>query len=376
MAERSYPYGRQSISEADVARVSAALTSDFLTTGPAVRAFEDGLCRATGAGHAVAVSSGTAALHAAYHVLGLGPGDELLTSPLSFAATANAALYCGAEVRFADVERDTGLIDPVAVEAAITPRTRALVAVDYAGQPADYDALRAIAERRGLALVADAAHSLGARLRGRPVGTLADLSCTSFHPVKPITTGEGGAILVDDADRAARLRRFRSHGIEAPAPESEEPWLGRQVELGFNYRITDLQCALGSSQLERLEAFVGRRAALAARYDAALARIPGLVRPTLRPDRSSGWHLYVVEVPAEDRRRVYLALHAAGVKVQVHYVPIYRHPFYAARGHRPGACPNAEARYAGSLSLPLYPELGDDDLDTIVDRLARVLSAG
>ena len=273
MPDRPIPYGRQSIDESDIAAVAEVLRSDFLTTGPAVERFEHELTDVTGARHAVAVNSGTAALHAMYFALGIGPGDEVITSPLTFAATANAALYLGATVRFADVDAATGLVDPAAVEALITPRTRLIVAVDYTGHPADYDALNGIGERHGIPVVADAAHSLGATYRRRTVGTLARASALSFHPVKQVTTGEGGAILTDDPDVAKRAARFRTHGITKDPddlPPGSDPWYHEQVDLGFNYRLTDIQAALGTSQLRRLPTFVARRRAIADRYAAAL----------------------------------------------------------------------------------------------------------
>jgi perosamine synthetase len=367
------PYGRQSIDDDDIAAVEAVLRSDFLTTGPAVAEFEDALSAATGARHAVAVSSGTAALHAAYFAARIGSGDEVITSPLTFAATSNAALYLGANVRFADVDAATGNLDPALVEALIGRRTRAIVAVDYAGQPADYDALRELATAHGLALLADAAHSLGASDQGRPVGALADASALSFHPVKPITTGEGGAIVTDDADLAQRARRFRTHGVTRDPAELENAggaWFYEQHDLGYNYRLTDLQAALGRSQLRRLGTFLARRREIAARYDEALADVEGLARPAVREGVESGWHLYVVMVRDASRRRPFFErLQALGLGVQVHYIPVYRHPYYR-RLRRPfDSCPVAEDRYERSVSLPIFPRLSDTELDSVVERV-------
>lgn len=373
MREEPIPYGHQAIDEADVAAVAEALRSDYLTTGPQVPAFEEGLRRVTGAGHAVAVSSGTAALHAMYFAAGIGPGDEIVTSPLTFAATANAALYLGATVRFADVDPATGNLDPEAAEATIGPRTRAIVAVDYAGQPADYDRLREIADARGIHLLADAAHALGATYHGRPVGTLADASALSFHPVKPITTAEGGAIVTDDDQLGARAARFRTHGISHEPDElegDEGPWYYEQHDLGYNYRLTDLQAALGRSQLRHLDAFLARRRAIAARYDEALANLAALELPAVAPDVEPGWHLYVVLVrDASHRRAFFERLRALGLGVQVHYIPVYRHPYYRRLGLAFETCPVAEDRYARSVSLPIFPGLTDERLDSVIERV-------
>lgn len=372
------PYGRQWVDEDDVAAVVEVLRGDYLTTGPAVPAFEAALSGATTAPHAVALNSGTSALHAMYFAAGLGPGDEILTSPLTFAATANAALYLGATVRFVDVEPDTGNLDPDRVEEAIGERTRLIVPIDYAGLPADYDRLAPIAARHGLRIVADAAHSLGASYRGRPVGTLADATEVSFHPVKPVTTAEGGAVLTADAGLAARARLFRSHGItrEAGALERSEEgaWWYEQHELGFNYRLTDLQAALGASQLRKLGRFVERRRAIAARYDKALAGLAGLTLPARRDGVESGWHLYVVRVEDEGvRRRVFDRLRAEGIWVQVHYLPVPWHPYYRRLGYPADAWPVAADFYRRAISLPIFPRMGDEDVDRVVDALGRIL---
>ena len=367
------PYGRQSIDEDDIAAVSDVLRSDYLTTGPTIAAFESALSEASGATHAVAVNSGTAALHAMYFAAGVGPGDEVVTSPLTFAATANTALYLGASVRFADVDASTGNIDPTSVDRQIGPRTRAIVAVDYAGQPADYDALRAVAERNGLTLLADAAHSLGATARGRKVGTLADASAFSFHPVKPITTAEGGAVVTANPELAARAARFRTHGITRDPAEMENhdgPWFYEQHDLGFNYRLTDLQAALGTSQLHHLNGFIARRREIAARYDAELADLDGLETPSVREGVEPGWHLYVILVRDAARRRGFFErMRELGLGVQVHYIPVYLHPFYRRLGFEPGLCPVAEDRYARSVSLPVFPRMTDADVGAVVERV-------
>ncbi len=376
----SLPYAHQQVDDADVAAVVAALRSDWLTTGPRVRAFEAELEAATGARLRSTFSSGTAALHGAMAAAGLGPGDDLVTTPLTFVATANAALYVGAEPRFADVDPTSLLIDPERVAAAVTERTRAIAAVDYAGQPADYDRLRAIAGAAPggpLTVIADAAHSLGATYRGRSVGTLADLTVLSLHPAKIITTGEGGAVLTDRDDLADRLRRFRNHGI-ATELAARTDWTYEMVELGYNYRLTDLGAALGMSQLERLETFLARRRALARRY---LDRLDGqhyLDLPGIAPDVDPAWHFMFVQLRLDrlgaDRAAVYRALRAEGIGVNVHYIPVHEHPFY--RHRFPGlSFPVAEAAYARLLTLPLHAGMTEADVDDVVTALDKVTAA-
>lgn len=374
MSERFIPYGRQWIDEDDVEAVAGILRGDFLTTGPAVDRFEDDLRAATGAREAVALNSGTSALHAAYFAAGVGPGTDIVTSPLTFAATANAALYLGARVRFADVDPATGNLDPSAAEAAISAATRAIVPIDYTGHPAAYDAFDQIVDGREIVTVADAAHSLGGTYHGRPVGTLATLSELSFHPVKPVTTAEGGAVTTDDADLAARARRFRSHGIErdpGAMPEAEGGWWYEQVDLGFNYRLTDLQSALGSSQLRRLAAFVERRRAIARRWTEGLRDVEQLILPHVEDGVDPAWHLYVVRVSGDPagRRRLFDRLRELGLGVQVHYIPVYWHPYYRSLGFRRGLCPVAEDFYARAVSLPIFPKMTDADVDSAIERV-------
>lgn len=380
--QKLLPYGRQSIDEADIAAVVAVLRSDWLTTGPNVGGFERAFAEFVGAKEAVAVNSGTAALHAAYHALGIGPGDEVIVPAMTFAATANAVLYQGGTPVFADVERDTLLLDPADVAARITPRTRAIAAVDYAGQPCDYDALRALADAHGLALVADACHAPGASYRGRAVGTLADLSTFSFHPVKHLTTAEGGMITTDDAELARRMRSFRNHGITTDHRQREErgSWAYEMVELGYNYRLSDLQCALGSSQLKKLSGWVARRQAIAARYSEAFSSSELLSPLRVQPGVSHGYHLYVIRLNLArliaDRAAVYSALRAEGIGVNVHYIPVHLHPFYQQRpGNAPGLCPVAEAAYHEILSLPIFPAMTDDDAESVIRAVGKVLEA-
>jgi perosamine synthetase len=373
------PYGRQAIDEDDIAAVVAVLRSDWLTTGPNIADFEAAICEVSGADHAVAISSGTAALHAAMYAIGVGPGDEVIAPAITFAASANAAIYQGATPIFADVDPDTLLIDPASVRARITPQTRAIVAVDYAGQPCDYTALRAIADDHGLMIIADACHAIGGSYQGRPVGSVADLSTFSFHPVKHVTTGEGGAVTTANAEWAEKMRHFRNHGITTDHRQRAErgSWFYEMVDLGFNYRMTDFQAALGTSQLRKLSGWVGRRQAIAQRYDEAFAELP-LVRPlAVRPDVSHAYHLYVVRLATEllgaDRSTIFADLREEGVGVQVHYIPVYLHPFYRSRfGYGPGLCPAAEAAYDQILSLPMFPGMGDDDVETVIAAVDKV----
>ncbi len=378
------PYGRQDIGEADVAAVVEVLRSDWLTQGPAVERFEAAVAGRVGAAHAVAVNSATSALHIACLALGLGPGDRLWTSPNSFVASANCARYCGAEVDFVDIDPRSLNLCPrkladrleVAERAGRLPKI--VVPVHFAGQPCDLTAIHALARRYGFRVIEDASHAVGARYRDSVTGDCrySDITVFSFHPVKIVTSAEGGMALTQDAELAERLRRLRSHGISrdprAMNAEPHGPWYYEQRELGFNYRITDLQAALGASQMARLDAFLARRRELAERYDARLAGLP-LGRPWRDPQAESAWHLYVVQVAAAERRRVFDALRAAGVGVNVHYIPIHTQPDYRRLGFAPGDFPAAEAYYARALSLPLYPGLAEVAQDRVVAALAELV---
>ncbi|MEI5671785.1 MULTISPECIES: DegT/DnrJ/EryC1/StrS family aminotransferase [unclassified Nocardioides] len=371
------PYGRQSISDADIDAVVAALRGDWLTTGPLVAELERRIGELAGGHRAVSCTSGTAALHMAYAAAGVGPGDEVVCTPMTFVASASGASLLGASVVFADIDPETGLIDPDAVADAVGERTKVVTAVDYAGQPADYDRLQPLADEVGALTLADAAHSIGATLDGRPVGDLADMTTFSFFPTKNLTTGEGGAAVFRDPALAQRAHEFHFIGlVRDPARfrmTDEGPWHQEVHELGVNYRLTDVASALGLSQLTRLEAFKRRRAEIVARYDERLADVPGLALPGRRPGADPVWHLYPVRVLEGRRREVYDRMRAAGIGVQVNYIPVYWHPVYADLGHRRGACPNAEAFYAQELSLPLFPDLTDDDVDRVVDALRAAL---
>lgn len=376
--DRLLPYGRQTITDADIAAVVDVLRSDWITTGPKVGEFEEAFAATVGARCAVAFSSGTAALHGAVFAAGLGPGDEAVTTPMTFCATANVVLHQGATPVFADVCRDTLNIDPRAIERRVTPRTKAIVAVDFAGHPADLDALTELADRHQLMLIEDACHALGARYRGRRVGSIARLTCFSFHPVKHLTTAEGGMVTTDDPELAERLRRFRNHGIESGARERQAigEWRYEMTALGYNYRLSDIACALGLSQLPRLEANVARRREIAAVYGRALAGLPGLELPSVHADVEPSWHLYPVRVRATDetlRPRVFRALRAEGLGVNVHYMPVHLHPYYRARfGSREGDHPIAEEAYAQLISLPMFHGMTDRDVEDVVAAVTKV----
>jgi len=372
-------YGRQAVTEDDVQRVVEVLQSGWLTTGPVVERLERAVAEYVGAAEAVALSSGTAALHAAMFALGIGPGDEVILPAMTFAATANAVVYQGGTPVFADVDPETLLLDPEQVEIRITPRTRAIVAVDYAGQPCDYEALGSIARDHHLVLVDDASHALGARDRGVPVGRLADLSTFSMHPVNPITSGEGGMVTTEDDTLAELIRRFRNHGFSRDHRQcaAAGSWYYEMTDLGYNYRLTDVQSALGLGQLAKLDDWLARRREIAEQYDRALESLPG-VRPLGRREGAvHAWHLYVVRLDREalgaDRAAVFRALRAEGIGVEVHYIPVHLHPFYRERyGTAPGLCPVAEAAYEEILTLPLFPGMTDADVADVVTAVEKV----
>jgi UDP-4-amino-4,6-dideoxy-N-acetyl-beta-L-altrosamine transaminase len=373
---KGIPYGRQLIDDDDVAAVVRALRSDFLTTGPEVEAFENELAAACGARHAVVVANGTAALHCAYAAAGIGAGDEVITTPLTFSATANMALACGAKPVFADVCADTLCIDPRRVEAAITPRTKVLAPVDFAGHPAALDELMALAKRNGLLVVEDASHSIGGSLGGRPVGALADLTTFSFHPVKTITSAEGGAVLMDDPAMAQRARDFRNHGMVRDAARlSQQPgsFYYEIQSLGFNYRLTDLQCALGRSQLRKLERFATRRRAIVDRYRLAFAGDRRLGLQAQAPNADPVWHLFTVQVARRDE--LFAALQQRGVLPQVHYLAVNEMPLYRDLGFDSATTPNAAMASQRLLSLPLFPAMTDEDVDCVIAAVRDALQA-
>jgi UDP-4-amino-4,6-dideoxy-N-acetyl-beta-L-altrosamine transaminase len=368
--KRFIPYGRQLIDEEDIASVCSVLRSNYLTTGPKVEEFEQAVFSYVGAKHGIAVSSGTAALHCAMYALGIGPGDEVIVPPMTFAATANCVCFMGATPVFADVDQDTLLIDPDQVEAKITLKTKAIIGVDYAGQPCAWDRLRNIADKHSLALVADSCHAIGATYKGRKVGILADMTIFSFHPVKHITTGEGGMIVTDNKDYAQKMRLFRNHGITSDTRQREKTgdWFYEMVDLGYNYRITDIQCALGLSQLERLPKWIKRRKEIATEYDRFFAGNL-LARPLgTRQDVIHAYHLYVVRIASRDE--VFVEMRNKGIGVNVHYVPVHLHPYYEKNfGYKKGLCPVAEDAYGELITLPLHHGMTEEDVKRVIDGL-------
>ncbi len=368
------PYGKQEICDADVKAVVEALCSGWLTTGPRVSEFEKAFANWCGAKQGVAVNSGTAALHAAMRAIQLKPGDEVIVPAITFAASANAAVYEGGVPVFADVEPDTLLIDTVSVARKITPKTRAIVAVDYAGQPADYDALHALAKERGIAVIADACHAPGAVYKGRKAGTLADISCFSFHPVKHLTTCEGGMALTGNADIAAHMRRFRNHGIDSDhrSRESSGTHAYDMRELGYNYRLPDVQCALGLAQLARLSGWVAARQRIAGLYGQALAGMTQVASLKTHNDRTHAYHLYVVKLAEGiDRDQVFAKLRGEGIGANVHYAPVHLHSFYRQRGYGPGMAPIAESVSRRLLTLPMFPAMTSADVHRVVAALNK-----
>lgn len=373
------PYSRHSIDEADIEAVVRVLRSDWLTTGPLVSRFEQHFAESVGCEQAVAVSSGTAALHAMMHGLNIQPGDEVIVPAMTFAATANCVLYAGGTPVIVDVDPGSLLIDPDAVQQHLSAKTRAIIAVDFAGQPCEYDRLQALADPHGVAVVADACHSLGATDRGQCVGALARMSAFSFHPVKPITCAEGGMVATNESALASRLRSFRNHGIAQDHRQRQElrTWAYEMRELGFNYRLSDVQCALGLSQLKRLDQMVARRQQIAARYAEALNPLPAIQPLTIRPGVTHAYHLYVVRWRAEQsvfsRREAFHHLREAGLGVNVHYLPVHLHPYYQERlGTRRGMCPVAESAYQQLLSLPIYPGMSDDDVQRVIETVREL----
>lgn len=379
--ETLLPYGRQSVNEADIQAVVDVLRSDWLTTGPKVGEFEEAFAARVGAAHAVSFTSGTAALHAAAFAAGLTTGDEAITTPLTFVATANCVLYQGATPVFADVCSDTLNLDPEQIAKKITAKTRAILPVDYAGHPADLDPILKIASEGGLTVIEDACHALGAEYRGRAIGSIADMTVFSFHPVKHITTGEGGMVATNNARFAETLRRFRNHGISSDARQRQSAgqWHYEMVLLGFNYRLPDIACALGIEQLKRLDANLARRREIAAQYTTALRDIPGVIAPTVRVEANPAWHLYPIRLDlgrmTADRGQVFRALRAENIGVNVHYIPIHMHPYYRERfGFRGGEFPVAEDAYARLLSLPMFHAMTDQDVSDVIRAIRKVVA--
>ena len=371
------PYGHQSIDDSDIDAVVSALKSDWLTMGPRVNQFEGDIANLVGSVGAVVVSSGTAALHTAYASIGMEGGEAIVT-PLTFVATAATAMMHGAKILFVDVQSDTGNIDPQAVNAIANRNTRVIAAVDYAGHPADMDELRSVAASSGSVLLEDAAHSIGSTYRGRPVGSLADLTTFSFFPTKNLTTAEGGAVVGIDIDYLENARRFRSHGLvrdrAAQRYPDEGPWHQEVHELGLNYRLPDVLCALGINQLRRIEAFKANRKRIFARYTDGLADVDGIILPVQRDYVDPMWHLFPLRVKDGQRRRVFDFLRDNDVLVQVNYIPVYWHPYFEDLGYRRGMCPVAEAYYSEEISLPMYAGLNSFDQDRVIELVRKALS--
>ncbi len=373
------PYGRQSVDETDIQAVVEVLRSDWLTTGPKVAEFEEAFATRVGASHAVSFSSGTAALHAAAFATGLKPGDEAITTPLTFAATANCVLYQGATPVFADVCGDTLNVDCEQVEKKISAKTRAILPVDYAGHPTDLTPIVEIARRHNLVVIEDACHALGAEYGGRRVGSIADMTVFSFHPVKHITTGEGGMVATNDAEFAETLRRFRNHGISSDARQRQSAgqWHYEMVLLGFNYRLPDIVCALGIQQLKKLDRNLARRREIAARYTEAFRETPGVIPPAVRAEVNPAWHLYPIRLDLEkltaNRAEVFRALRAENIGVNVHYIPVHLHPYYRERfGYKGGEFPVAEDAYERLISLPMFHGMSDQDIDDVVKAVSKI----
>jgi perosamine synthetase len=374
------PYGRQSIEDSDIEAVVEVLRSDWLTTGPKVREFEEAFAARVDAVQAVSFSSGTAALHAAVFAAGLRAGEEAITTPMTFAATANCVLYQGATPVFADVSSDTLNLDTQQVARTISAKTKVILPVDYAGHPADLAAIMEMARERGLIIIEDACHALGAEHAGRRVGSIADMTVFSFHPVKHITTGEGGMVTTNNPQFAESLRRFRNHGISSDARQRQKAgqWHYEMVALGYNYRLPDFACALGIQQLKRLDENLARRRAIAAQYAAAFREIPGVITPAVRGEVKPAWHLYPIRLDLErltgERAEIFHALRGENIGVNVHYIPVHYHPYYRERfGSRLGEFPVAEDAYRRLISLPMFHTMTNQDVEDVIAAVRKVL---
>lgn len=378
--EKKIGYGHQYIDDADIQAVVNVLKSDFLTCGPKIDEAEAKLCEITGAKHAVLIANGTAALHATAFAAGIGEDDEVITTPITFAASANCALYCGGKPVFADINPETYNIDPADIERKITDKTKAVVAVDFTGQAVEIDRIREICDKHNLIFIEDAAHSLGTKYNGKPVGSLADMTEFSFHPVKTCTAGEGGAITTNDDELYKKLVLFRTHGITRVQDwmdkQSEGGWYYQQVELGYNYRMTDMQAALLSSQFDKLDMFAERRKELVKRYDEAFNKMPEIIVQKEIPESETVRHLYIIQLNTEmlkcGRREVFDALQAEGVGVNVHYIPVYFFPYYQKLGYKMGSCPNSEQLYERIISIPLFYSMTNEDQDKVIEAVKKV----
>ena len=369
------PYGRQYVDDEDIEEVVKVLKSDFLTTGPVIEEFEKKVADYVGAKYAVAVANGTAALHSACYAANIGKGDEVITTPITFAASSNCAFYCGAVPVFADIDPKTYNIDPSDIEKKITDRTKAIIAVHFTGQPCDMGRIHEIANKHGLIVIEDAAHALGAVYEGKKVGSLSEMTTFSFHPVKHITTGEGGMVLTNYQELYERLKLFRTHGItreEHLLRKNDGPWYYEQLDLGYNYRITDIQCALGISQMKKLPYFLERRKEIAERYQEAFADCDNIQCPYQKPGCENAWHLYVIRIKGGKRKEVFEKLREAGIGVNVHYIPVYQHPYYQEHGYKDISCPNAEQYYEEAISLPIYPALKEAEQEYVIETVQKI----
>lgn len=379
--DKKIGYGHQFIDDNDIQAVVEVLKSDFLTCGPKIEEAEKKLCQITGAKHAVLMSNGTAALHAACFAAGIGFGDEVITTPITFAASANCVLYCGGIPVFADINPETYNIDPNSIEKCITEKTKAVLAVDFTGQAVEFDKIKEICDKHNLVLIEDAAHALGTKYKGQPVGGISDMTEFSFHPVKTCTAGEGGAITTNDDEFYKKLILFRTHGITRVSncmnKPSEGGWYYQQVTLGYNYRITDMQAALLSSQLDKLHMFAKRRKKLVERYDKAFSEMPEIIVQKQIPESDTVRHLYIIQLDLKKltcgRKEIYDALQAEGLGVNVHYIPVYSFPYYQKNGYKMGSCPNAEHLYQCSISIPLFYSMTDDDQEKVVEAVKKVI---
>jgi len=373
-------YGKQTVDESDIQAVVDVLKGDYLTTGPFVKEFEDKVANYVGAKYAVAVSNGTAALHMACFAAGINEGDEVIVSPMTFAASANAVLYCGGNPVFADIDPATYNLDPDKIEEKITEKTKAIIPVDFSGQSVDMDRIKEIADKHGLIIIEDAAHALGSEYKGRKVGSQADMVEFSFHPVKPITTAEGGIVTTNSEDLYKKMMIFRTHGITRDQEilnENHGPWYYEQQHLGYNYRLTDVQSALGTSQMSKINDFITRRREIVEQYNEAFKGLIEIVTPFEAGFSNSGWHIYVIKVKPElltaTRKEIFEALQAENIGVNVHYLPVYLHPYYRDLGYNKGLCPNAEELYENMITLPLFPSMSNEDVNDVVVAVKKVI---
>ncbi|PTV93025.1 UDP-4-amino-4,6-dideoxy-N-acetyl-beta-L-altrosamine transaminase [Halanaerobium saccharolyticum] len=381
MTEEFIPYGSQWIDEQDIEAVAKTLKSDYLTTGPKIKEFEEKFADYVDVKYAVAIANGTAALHAAIFAAGIKEDDEVITTPITFAASANSVIYQNGIPVFADIDPDTYNIDPESIKEKITDKTKAIIPVHFTGQPCEMDEIMKIADKYNLTVIADGAHAVGAEYKGQKIGSIADMTTFSFHPVKHITTGEGGMITTDSKKLYDKLIKFRTHGITKNSSEyineSHGPWYHEQQKLGYNYRITDIQCALGISQLEKIDKFLARRKEIVKEYNKAFNDFEGIIIPEQLEDTNSAWHLYVIQLDLEkltaDRRKVFKDLRDTNLGVNVHYIPVYYHPYYQSLGYKKGICPNAENLYERIITIPLYPKMSDQQVEEVIKRTKEVI---